>query len=637
MSSNENMAEFGVRVSNLRLVEVTDTGVMISLDVAWDRSWRGVPRWGGGKNWDAAWIFLKFSFVNCKTIPSTSAIEDALRGSSVSDLAEALELALAGIPDGLTSFLSLPRGGSMVTVVKDQHWRMVHRADGRAGFEEHIDILRTKLADGTAGFTLMRQGTWYHAKIQAVAGLPPPEGATIEDTKDRAGVFIYRSEENQGEGPVHFQGVILSCELGALDLKKVSTTLKLWPMGIEMVYVPEGPFYLGDPWPEAEGAPQNCFYDSMKLANDSAAQGDAGCAYQVTDAPIAMGNDGDPAGYSELLWYDNDDDAGGAGDQYKGLLPAAFPTGYQAFYLMKRQITQGQYADFINTLVGGQTGGYAQAVRFPYEGQGTYRNSLGIGEMSNYTRIALQPNRPCNYLAWADGIAYAAWAGLRPMTELEYEKACRGPCTPVHGEYAWGSTKLIAALTILGYGPNEISTGNTNLNNTSTMLRGDGGGLGPMIDESFAAYGHPRVNTMYGSVFVFKGGGDCGWKSDDLLTKRDATGHSFYGIASLTGNLWDLCVTVGTAEGRSFSGREGLGRLNKYGEAETELLGWPGSLGKGCSFRGGSWYTPVGRGPVAARPYGSGAPGFFFRSHDVGFRCARTAGVSPGSPASSGA
>jgi hypothetical protein len=39
--------------------------------------------------------------------------------------------------------------------------------------------------------------------------------------------------------------------------------------------------------------------------------------------------------------------------------------------------------------------------------------------------------------------AFADWSGLRPMSELEYEKACRGYNTPaVPNEYAWGNAKL---------------------------------------------------------------------------------------------------------------------------------------------------------------------------------------------------
>jgi len=45
-------------------------------------------------------------------------------------------------------------------------------------------------------------------------------------------------------------------------------------------------------------------------------------------------------------------------------------------------------------------------------------------------------------LSWADGAAYAAWAGLRPMTELEIEKLVRGPREPIPGEVGpsyWGA------------------------------------------------------------------------------------------------------------------------------------------------------------------------------------------------------
>jgi len=40
------------------------------------------------------------------------------------------------------------------------------------------------------------------------------------------------------------------------------------------------------------------------------------------------------------------------------------------------------------------------------------------------------PDRPCGWIGWVDGFAYAVWAGLRPMTELEYEKARRGHLDP---------------------------------------------------------------------------------------------------------------------------------------------------------------------------------------------------------------
>jgi hypothetical protein len=79
------------------------------------------------------------------------------------------------------------------------------------------------------------------------------------------------------------------------------------------------------------------------------------------------------------------------------------------------------------------------------------------------------------------------------------------------------------------------------------------------------------------------------------------------------------------SEGRRFAGTHGYGEVTEYGEAPLEELGWPDQTARSVSWRGGSWYTNFRRGYVAARPYGNGAPGFFLRTHDAGFRGARTA------------
>jgi len=43
---------------------------------------------------------------------------------------------------------------------------------------------------------------------------------------------------------------------------------------------------------------------------------------------------------------------------------------------------------------------------------------------------ARMPTRPCGWIGFADGLSYAVWAGLRPMTELEYVKMRQGPRNP---------------------------------------------------------------------------------------------------------------------------------------------------------------------------------------------------------------
>src|SRR5690606_34108325 len=42
------------------------------------------------------------------------------------------------------------------------------------------------------------------------------------------------------------------------------------------------------------------------------------------------------------------------------------------------------------------------------------------------------------YSGWPVYFAYVDWAGLRPFTEMEYEKACRGPILPQARDYPWG-------------------------------------------------------------------------------------------------------------------------------------------------------------------------------------------------------
>jgi hypothetical protein len=86
-------------------------------------------------------------------------------------------------------------------------------------------------------------------------------------------------------------------------------------------------------------------------------------------------------------------------------------------------LTQGFYADFLNTLT------VAQAKKRWYvEGQG--KEISRTGTAPDYTYTATSPDARTAWLSWEDYAMVAAWAGLRPLTELEFEKAVRGLDAP---------------------------------------------------------------------------------------------------------------------------------------------------------------------------------------------------------------
>jgi hypothetical protein len=95
---------------------------------------------------------------------------------------------------------------------------------------------------------------------------------------------------------------------------------------------------------------------------------------------------------------------------------------YAALYCMKKHIIYDQYAAFLNTLNAGQA-----ASRYSHKA-GIIRS--GTAPDYTYSVTGDPSGHNLGGLSWADGAAFAAWAGLRPMTELEYEKITRGPIEP---------------------------------------------------------------------------------------------------------------------------------------------------------------------------------------------------------------
>jgi len=152
-------------------------------------------------------------------------------------------------------------------------------------------------------------------------------------------------------------------------------------------------------------------------------------------------------------------------------LPATFPFGYNGFYTMKYEVSQEEYCSFLNTLTYDQQ--VTRMAAAPNSAIGTLavstssipancRNWIKIkkqGVVSNIPAVVgcdMNNNGTfdeaddgkdvaCNWLSWADLMAYLDWAALRPMTEFEFEKICRGPNTPVANEYPCGTTNILSA------------------------------------------------------------------------------------------------------------------------------------------------------------------------------------------------
>ena len=185
-----------------------------------------------------------------------------------------------------------------------------------------------------------------------------------------------------------------------------------------------------------------------------------------------------------------------------------------------------------------------------------------------------------NYMSWADLTALLDWSGLRPMSELEYEKAGRGsrgvssPIAAVSGEYAWGSTSITQATSITNDG-----TGSERGQSGSNIAYNSAAGVqGPLRVGSFAA----GVNT------------------------RVASGAGFYGVLELSGNVWERAVTVGRSTGRAFEGRyHGNGVLDSSGD--PNVTSWPAPTGVnnavGAGFRGGAWNNSVITARLSDRYY----------------------------------
>ncbi|MDR1153109.1 MAG: SUMF1/EgtB/PvdO family nonheme iron enzyme [Bacteroidales bacterium] len=520
----------GIQVLNTEVTTNSDKkSAQVKFSLTWDHSWRLDD---GPKNWDAAWVFIKY-----RTLPG-------------------------------------------------DNWN-------------HAYISTT-----AASHKLPTNASLSLGNSTAVVG-----GA---NTTVSVGAFIFRKAA--GNGAVSFTDIELNWDFTKNGLTG-GEQVEVCVLATEMVYIPQGPYYLGD-------------YTSIgrftrNRSSNSAALGGEAVIQIATANPTH-------AGYFSNYWsiYGSNssayttartglvnncissvsapvpDDAN-AGNRVSGannptpwtsfasVINTNFPRGFSAFYCMKYEVTQGEYVQFLNknlvsvknagTYFNSGTAGRYAIVKKANTGTA---NTPAEYELSNPTAAYL----PCNYLGTKDITAWLIWAGLRPMTELEFEKVCRGteaiPGTAsLRPQYAWGST---------------------NINNAAGFANKGMSNEGPSNATGNCAVATSAAVTAIGSATAGLDGPMRAGGFATPVSSREKAGGSFYGVMEMSGNLWERCISVGNDLGRLFQGSviagHGNGEIGPNANPDLPIGGgWPAVTGAGLGFRGGSYLDIPDRARISDR------------------------------------
>ena len=383
--------------------------------------------------------------------------------------------------------------------------------------------------------------------LAATNNLPSGFSATVPGSE--IGEFIFPSTAYTGSPNLTNLTVVLS--------KPLPFDVDVRAYAIEMVYVAGtqsafglGPaFYVGDGNGSLESARAFHSADNRSLIpSQEVLKADVGNYFEYDDNYLTSVGISFPSaeGYG-ITW--------GATANY------GYPNGFSPFWAMKYEITQAGYRDFLNSLSLDQQGSRialtATSIIIP--GAIAGMSAFGSGNR-NYIELKTPGNATdgtpavfgcdadgnnvwdeasdgewvaCNMLSYEDIYAWLDWVGLVFMTELQFEKLARGMNQPAKfGEYAWGSTSIFTppgnAYTLTNpSASNEVANASATLGNANYVNSTPSGN-----DQG------PLRNGIFGTA----------------NSTRTTSGASFYGAMELSGNVTELCVSIGNDVSRAYGG-----------------------------------------------------------------------------------
>ena len=393
----------------------------------------------------------------------------------------------------------------------------------------------------------VNSGSWQHATLNYVDGTVANDGHIIGTNMvevlgvpEGTGAFMHRS--TNGFGSVNWDNLRLRWNYG-VDGVGDSDQIEVSVFAIEMVEVPEGAFQLG-----TGGTERDAFF----------ARPDTTTPYIVTnDGPIVANTD--TGALANVLLVNT--------------IEEAVPVGFNSFYCMKYETSEAQFAAFLNSLNALQL--------LSYTNQPNTNINMSVNPIT-----AAHENGAMEWLSGDDLMAYADWAGLRLMSEFEYEKACRGPGgTP--NEYAWGNSSIHSTL----YSISNVGTGMETVTNP-------GVGTG---NAHYAATQTVAAEPLRCGIFA----------SSATNPTREETGATFWGIMEMSGSVEEICGSA-----KDMTAEHGDGALAPNGRTDQYT-------GLVLKYRGGSYNAPELDLRVSSRRVG-------FLSSDArleafGGRCVRSA------------